>query len=83
MTPELAPLSPNYHTSPKGEVRFSSRRIYRASLPYTAGLQRYWARTMTPRPHKSVNSTPGPPRPVQKMGHHLEKFKNPYFRVRR
>ncbi|GFX09721.1 hypothetical protein TNCV_653201 [Trichonephila clavipes] len=34
-TPELALLSPNYHTTPtKG--RFSSRQVYRASLPYTA-----------------------------------------------
>ncbi|GFW97461.1 hypothetical protein TNCV_4991371 [Trichonephila clavipes] len=29
--------SPNYHTTPTGG-RFSSRQIYRASLPYTAGL---------------------------------------------
>ncbi|GFY08140.1 hypothetical protein TNCV_1355531 [Trichonephila clavipes] len=36
-TPELAPPSPNYHTTPTGG-RFSSRQIYRASLPYTAGL---------------------------------------------
>ncbi|GFW31585.1 hypothetical protein TNCV_4420181 [Trichonephila clavipes] len=35
--PELAPLSPNYHTTPTGG-RFSSRQIYLASLPYTAGL---------------------------------------------
>ncbi|GFW27047.1 hypothetical protein TNCV_92731 [Trichonephila clavipes] len=36
-TPELAPPSPNYHTTPTGG-RFSSRQIERASLPYTAGL---------------------------------------------
>ncbi|GFS62174.1 hypothetical protein TNCV_477091 [Trichonephila clavipes] len=36
-TPELAPPSPNYHTTPTGG-RFSSRQILRASLPYTAGL---------------------------------------------
>ncbi|GFY22395.1 hypothetical protein TNCV_2176561 [Trichonephila clavipes] len=33
-TSELAPPSPNYHTTPTGG-RFSSRQIYRASLPYT------------------------------------------------
>ncbi|GFW31020.1 hypothetical protein TNCV_4522891 [Trichonephila clavipes] len=43
-TPELALPSPNYHTTPTGE-RLSSRQIYRASLPYTAGLECYWART--------------------------------------
>ncbi|GFU30575.1 transposable element Tcb1 transposase [Trichonephila clavipes] len=31
-TPELAPSSPNYHTTPTGG-RFSSRQIERASLP--------------------------------------------------
>ncbi|GFW72655.1 hypothetical protein TNCV_3798831 [Trichonephila clavipes] len=36
-TPELAPHSPNYHTTPTGG-RFSSRQISCASLPYTAGL---------------------------------------------
>ncbi|GFU23205.1 hypothetical protein TNCV_3516301 [Trichonephila clavipes] len=45
-TPELAPPLPNWniHTTPT-EGHFSSRQIYRASLPYTAGLQWYWART--------------------------------------
>ncbi|GFT91134.1 hypothetical protein TNCV_4043811 [Trichonephila clavipes] len=43
-TPELAPPSPNYHTTPTGG-RFSSRQIQRASLPYTAGLWWYWDRT--------------------------------------
>ncbi|GFS55499.1 hypothetical protein TNCV_1627481 [Trichonephila clavipes] len=37
MTPEMAPPSPNYHTTPKGG-RFSSRQIERSLLPYTAGL---------------------------------------------
>ncbi|GFX18610.1 RNase H domain-containing protein [Trichonephila clavipes] len=36
-TPELAPPSHNYHTTPTGG-RFSSRQIYRASLFYTADL---------------------------------------------
>ncbi|GFU86938.1 transposable element Tc1 transposase [Trichonephila clavipes] len=34
MTPELAPLSPNYHTTPTGK-RFNSQQILRALLPYT------------------------------------------------
>ncbi|GFV34004.1 hypothetical protein TNCV_2614021 [Trichonephila clavipes] len=37
--------SPNYHTTPTGGC-FSSQQIERASLPYTAGLLKwYWART--------------------------------------
>ncbi|GFW07661.1 hypothetical protein TNCV_3917941 [Trichonephila clavipes] len=44
VTPEVGTPSPNYHTIPMGG-RLSSRQIKRASLPYTAGLQWYWART--------------------------------------
>ncbi|GFU01762.1 transposable element Tcb2 transposase [Trichonephila clavipes] len=40
MTPELEPLSPNFHTTATGG-RLSSRQILLASLPYTADLQRY------------------------------------------
>ncbi|GFU89614.1 hypothetical protein TNCV_4599271 [Trichonephila clavipes] len=36
-TPELAPPSSNFHTTPT-EGRSSSRQIYRASLPYTVDL---------------------------------------------
>ncbi|GFX66993.1 hypothetical protein TNCV_4181181 [Trichonephila clavipes] len=43
-TPELIPPSPNYHTTPT-RGHFSSRYIYRASLPCTAGLLWHWART--------------------------------------
>ncbi|GFS59136.1 hypothetical protein TNCV_70131 [Trichonephila clavipes] len=35
-TPELAPRSPNYHTTPTGG---------RVSLPYTKGIQRHEAQT--------------------------------------
>ncbi|GFU51604.1 hypothetical protein TNCV_82341 [Trichonephila clavipes] len=38
-TPELAPLPP-LTTTPTGR-RLSSRQIFRVSIPYTAGLQRY------------------------------------------
>ncbi|GFU84761.1 hypothetical protein TNCV_2127021 [Trichonephila clavipes] len=44
MTPELAPLSFQYHITPMGEC-LSSRHFWRALLPYTAGLQWYWAPT--------------------------------------
>ncbi|GFY08978.1 hypothetical protein TNCV_4661691 [Trichonephila clavipes] len=54
-TPELAPSSPNYHTTPTGG-RLSSRQIQRASLPYTKGLQWYWARTHHTS-HESVTLT--------------------------
>ncbi|GFV56777.1 hypothetical protein TNCV_153191 [Trichonephila clavipes] len=37
-------LSPNFHTTPT-RGRLCSRQIQRASLPYTAGLYWYWART--------------------------------------
>ncbi|GFU60732.1 hypothetical protein TNCV_2754821 [Trichonephila clavipes] len=37
--PELPHPSPNYPTSPTGG-HLSFRQIYRASLPYTMGLQR-------------------------------------------
>ncbi|GFX37581.1 hypothetical protein TNCV_3201051 [Trichonephila clavipes] len=43
-TPELASLSPNYHTTPTGG-RLISQQIERALLPNTAGLQRYQSRT--------------------------------------
>ncbi|GFY17630.1 hypothetical protein TNCV_1073651 [Trichonephila clavipes] len=43
-TLELVPPSPNYHTIPTGG-RLTSRQILCASLPYTAGLRWYWART--------------------------------------
>ncbi|GFY34325.1 hypothetical protein TNCV_2506281 [Trichonephila clavipes] len=41
-TPDLAPPSPNYHTTPIGR-RLSSREIQRAKPPYTTGLQRHLA----------------------------------------
>ncbi|GFV42113.1 hypothetical protein TNCV_3544401 [Trichonephila clavipes] len=43
-TCELTPPSTNYRTTPT-RGRFSSRQIERASLPYTVGLEWYWART--------------------------------------
>ncbi|GFW73174.1 hypothetical protein TNCV_484001 [Trichonephila clavipes] len=53
MTPELAPPSLNYHTTPM-EGRLSSRQIERASLPYTAGLYWYWARTRDKASHDPI-----------------------------
>ncbi|GFU42513.1 hypothetical protein TNCV_4556331 [Trichonephila clavipes] len=52
--PELPPTSPNYHTKPTGG-RLSSRKIKRASLPYTADLHRYQART-----HDTPSTSPLP-----------------------
>ncbi|GFW60373.1 hypothetical protein TNCV_3869061 [Trichonephila clavipes] len=48
-TPELAPTSPNCHTTPTGG-RLSSQQILRASLPYTASPSWYCARTHDIRP---------------------------------
>ncbi|GFY18602.1 transposable element Tcb2 transposase [Trichonephila clavipes] len=50
-TPEMAP--PLLTTTPM-EGRFSSLQIYRASLPYTAGLLWYWARTRDKASHDPI-----------------------------
>ncbi|GFV78606.1 hypothetical protein TNCV_1889121 [Trichonephila clavipes] len=63
MTPELAPPSPNYHTTPMGG-RFSSRQIYCASLPYMARRKWYWARTCDKASHDPI------PIPLGYRGHH-------------
>ncbi|GFY11657.1 hypothetical protein TNCV_4231261 [Trichonephila clavipes] len=50
--PELAPY-PNYTTTPTGGC-LSSRKVYRASLPYLAGLEWYWARTRDKVSHDPI-----------------------------
>ncbi|GFV05544.1 hypothetical protein TNCV_227551 [Trichonephila clavipes] len=62
-TPQLAPPSPNFHTTPTGGG-LSSRR---ASLPYTAGLQWYWTRTHDTPATSSVTLTTRLPRPHNSM----------------
>ncbi|GFY08753.1 hypothetical protein TNCV_5006661 [Trichonephila clavipes] len=63
-TPELAPPSPLITTTTTGG-RFSSRQIKRASLPYTAGLQWYWARTRDQASHDPI------PIPLGYRGRHF------------
>ncbi|GFT57215.1 hypothetical protein TNCV_1692221 [Trichonephila clavipes] len=50
-TPEMAP--PLLTTTPTGG-RFSSQQMQRASLPYTAGLWCYWARTRDQASHDPI-----------------------------
>ncbi|GFV01605.1 hypothetical protein TNCV_2961981 [Trichonephila clavipes] len=54
-TPELAPTSPNYHTTPTGGG-LSPRQIYLASPPYMTGLPCHRLELETAG-HKSVTLT--------------------------